>query len=298
MLIEIDRLRLEELRNAVQDAVVVVKKHIKRTNDVVFYECENSDPIVSMANVQQEVERKLEFSFKAFEYSNIGSGCTLHFTLGKNATVRSSTPMLEIDGDGEEENNEPNDGEDTEGNTQGPGGAGPDYLAQGAPEGDSVQEAAEMPDALEIIDVGADEELDDGVDLDESEEFALESERSYSTPDSWPDLLCGVRVLKCNGFGATKGPRGSAGRQQPTLNGGKEGAKDMCTFALELMSELIQSNEVVIRDGRSHMEEYDLARDTVTVPRKRGWAVRPPWGKQYGAHYIKMFTKRIAEGTL
>jgi hypothetical protein len=91
MLIEIDRLRLEELRNAVQDAVVVVKKHIKRTNDVVFYECENSDPIVSMANVQQAVERKLEFSFKAFEYSNIGSGCTLHFTLGKNATVRSST---------------------------------------------------------------------------------------------------------------------------------------------------------------------------------------------------------------
>jgi len=58
---------------------------------------------------------------------------------------------------------------------------------------------------------------------------------------------------------------------------------------------LIESNEVVIRDGRSHMEEYDLARDTVTVPRKKGWAVRPPWGKQYGAHYIKDYAGRISE---
>lgn len=43
MLIEVDRLRVEELRNSVKDASNLAKKYIKRTNDVLFLDCHNSD---------------------------------------------------------------------------------------------------------------------------------------------------------------------------------------------------------------------------------------------------------------
>lgn len=50
-----------------------------------------------------------------------------------------------------------------------------------------------------------------------------------------------------------------------------------------------------VRSGEKAMSEYNKAANITGLPLKRGWARRPGWGKQYGAAYVKQYSKAIED---
>lgn len=70
--------------------------------------------------------------------------------------------------------------------------------------------------------------------------------------------------------------------------------RDMRSYAVRSTMNILEAadSSATIRDSRSNMAEYELAREFVVPSEKvpvRGWGRRPPHGRMYGANYLAKY---------
>jgi hypothetical protein len=270
-IMRIDRAKLTDLHvGFITKPKVALNKLFSRCNDV-FYSSVDCAALVTTADMNAAKDSGVQFGFKCFAYSGIGDGSTFSFKAGGSAKLVNDVVDAGLAPDGDIDIGEENEPEAT--------------VPVGDGEADFLFGDTDANEDTVIID-----EEEEAEDDDEEPDQTVAPDVSYApVPDTSGMMLTGVRVMKQSKFGRIVGPRDAQRVTRIRICEKKDGRKDMVAAAVRMVLDSIDAHDVDIRDGQGVMKEYELAVNTVTKARSRGWARRAPHGQQYGVKYLPMY---------
>ncbi|KNC83264.1 hypothetical protein SARC_04480 [Sphaeroforma arctica JP610] len=314
-LARIDRDLEEIYQEKVKRLVTQCMKYFGRVNDIIYTNVECSLSGNDRYDLAKVLDSGAVITFKAFTYSNIGSG--MEFTV--NFATNKVTVAQAVLQDNNSRNTTINDMNVSDTKTSeeiqldGSDKHDSEHVDDDVQDDDAPEDEADFDidttnrddrDTLSRDDVPIDQieddvqrELNDYEAADEeSEAFAPEGYNRYGSIQDDEKCITGTCVVKASTIASIVGPR--------SKNRKKRNAKvaaDICVRRIYLVatsvrraSYLINTHEVIIRDGSSVFLEFNLSEDVVQTMRlPRGWAPRRPHGKQYGTTFIAKFDPDI-----
>lgn len=272
-LVDHDRTALHLLTKEVEVIEKEARRLVKRANDVHF---ELTSMQVS-SDSESGYRACPDFSLTVFEYSGIGSGCTVLVSpcAGSCALQHPSSATdnfaelqtCQTQGSFEEE-------------------------CHGDEIDDEVDGASDEDDRLAALVDGGDDVNEDDIDIEE----AVTDDPDTIDPDASHGPVTGVKI-------ATQGQirqrirrwRRALSVPSPTLL--TWNARDAVSYALRRVTKMQLIGELVLRDPRTSSIVVERQTEHTAQPARfsPGWAIRPKKGSMYGKRYAAEFRAEIEE---